>query len=153
MDIVKSAIIEQPAIVFLSQQCNTDKNTISDICDRPRQIQRYSLIWKQYILVCCCNNWISFHGSVSLLLLHSCIAYLSPSMLSILLFSSSLEQVIHRSGNPAVFSLSPAFSRSVTWLKTDVRFINRRQKKADETSPTSQLFICVVFRSAVSCHR
>lgn len=136
MDIVKrihciTVLLSRSQLLF-SVLTNTDKNTISDICDYPRQIQRYSFNGKQFILVCCCNNWIRFYGSVSLLLLPSCITYLSPSVLSIFFSSTPPEKVIHRSGNLAVFSLSPASSPSVTWPKTDVGVINRRQRKPCE---------------------
>lgn len=66
------------------------------------------------------------------LFLFYCFAYLSPSVLSIFLSSTSPEEVIHRSAIRAVFSLSPASSPSVTWLKTDVGVINRRQRKPAE---------------------
>lgn len=131
---------------------NTDKNTISDICEHPRQIQRYSFNGKLYILVCWSDNWIGFYGSVSVLLLPSCITYLFPSVWSIFLSSTSPEEVIHPSGNLAVFSLSPASSSSVTWLKTDVEVINRRQRKPGWTTSVSQFFIFMVFSSAASCH-
>ncbi len=130
-DTLRNSVASAASYCF-SVSTNTDKNTISDICDDPRQILRYHFNGKQCILVCCSNNWIRFYGSASFSLLRSCITYLPPSVLSIFLPSTSPEEVIHRSGNLAVFSLSPASSPSVTWLKTDVGVINRRQRKPGE---------------------
>lgn len=146
-----SVVIQQPAIVIVST--NTNSNTISDICEHPRQIQRYSCNGKQHILVCCSNNWIRLYGSVPILQLHFWITYLSSSVLSIFLFSTSPEKVIHRSGNPAVFSLSPASSLSLYHLAKDrCQGHQQETEKARWTTRVSQLFIFMVFSSSASCH-
>ncbi|KAM7389173.1 hypothetical protein PAMP_023166 [Pampus punctatissimus] len=117
--VILKAQTHLPALVFLSQQIQIK---IQLICEDPR----YGFNGKLYILIYCKDNLIGFYGSVSLLLLLSCITYLFLSVLSIFLSSDSPEEVIHRSGILAVFSLSPASSSSVTWLKTDVEVINGR---------------------------
>lgn len=126
--------------------CFSIQNTISDIRNHPSRIQRYRFNGKHYILVRRNNNWIRFYGSVSLLLLHLslslCVIHLPPS-------STSPEEVIHRSANQTVFSLSPASSPSVTWLKTDVGVINRRQRKPAEYRRSSSLW-CLVQQHRVA---
>lgn len=132
MNVVKRIHWYSAANSCFSVSANTDKNTISDICEHPKQIQRYSFNGKLYILVYWSDNWIGFYSSDSLLLLPPCITYLFPSMWSIFLSSTSPEEVIHPFGNLAVFSLSPASPFSVTWLKTDVGVISMRQRKPGE---------------------